>query len=103
MYAFGIIFHEIIARQGPYGIYNQELKYTPSFIVDSVKGSKFEEPFRPPVVVGQDWMLMVMNGTPVQYIRDLHCYVGYSVFLCMQTVGTSFPNDVQSLVTFAGG
>lgn len=60
IYAFGIILHEIIGRQGPWG----PNKLEPRTIVELVKGDPVgDKPFRPPVVdlQCQDYVLNVMR------------------------------------------
>ncbi|XP_077490503.1 receptor-type guanylate cyclase Gyc76C-like isoform X2 [Amblyomma americanum] len=58
IYAFAIILHEIIARQGPWGSTGQE----PKAIVDKVKAG-MDPPFRPPVsdLQCQDYVLNVIT------------------------------------------
>ncbi|XP_054710545.1 receptor-type guanylate cyclase Gyc76C-like [Uloborus diversus] len=63
VYAFGIILHEIIGRQGPFG----SVSLTPKEIVQHVKQIPGEdtEPFRPPLsdVQCQDYIVEVMQDS----------------------------------------
>jgi serine/threonine protein kinase len=65
VYAFAIILHEIICREGPWGVNNDDDTITPKEIIQRVKETCFDDkvPFRPDVtsIQCQDYVVHTMQ------------------------------------------